>query len=126
MKTRKKILVVDDDELTCKMLSFGLTEKGFEVMSASQCLEAFVSIKDFKPDLVVMDILMPGLSGLEILNLIRYDQIGGNIPVILISQLDTPAVIATAEQLGANGYLIKPFETVTLLEKMKTIPGFSA
>ena len=125
MNEKKRILVVDDDHITRDLICFKLQESGFEVASASQCLEALVSMKENKPDLVLLDIMMPGLSGLEVLNLIRADNLTIDLPVIIISQADSSSMVNAAEKLGADGYLAKPFEMDMLIDKIKTIRGFA-
>ncbi len=125
MKTRKRILVVDDDHITRDLICFKLREGGYDVDTASHCLEALVSMKENKPDLVLLDIMMPGLSGLEVLNLIRAEHVVEKLPVIIISQSADDEMILAAEKLGADGYLVKPFEMEILIDKLKTISGFA-
>ena len=125
MNEKKRILVVDDDHITRDLICFKLQEGGYDVFTASQCLEALVSMKENKPDLVLLDIMMPGLSGLEVLNLIRAEHIVEKLPVIIISQSDDTEMILAAEKLGADGYLVKPFEMEILFDKIKTIHGFA-
>ena len=71
-----------------------------------------------------MDVLLPGLSGLETLNVLRADDENMHIPVILISRLDEPELIRTAKRLGADDYLVKPFTAEILIKKIKDIAGF--
>ena len=126
MSLKKKILIVDDDQFMRELLIEKLTAIGYDVLSASDSLLALTTIKQNKPELILLDILLPGLSGLEILNVLRADDENLHIPVILISRLDEPELIRTARRLGADDYLVKPFSAEVLIEKIKDIPGFES
>lgn len=121
---KKKILIVDDDKFMRELLIEKLSVVGYEVSSVSEGILALSLIKENKPDLILLDILLPGLSGLETLNVLRADDESLHIPIILISRLDEPELIRTAKRLGADDYLVKPFTAETLIEKIKNIPGF--
>ncbi len=107
-----------------ELLNEKLSSCGYEVASVSESFLALNSIKETKPDLILLDILLPGLSGLETLNVLRADDESLRIPVILISRLDEPELIRTAKRLGADDYLVKPFSAETLINKINNIPGF--
>lgn len=122
---KKKILIVDDDKFLRELLIEKLNSLNYEVTSVSESILAFNTIKTNKPDLILLDVLLPGLSGLETLNVLRADDENMHIPVILISRLDEPELIRTAKRLGADDYLVKPFTAEILIEKIKDIDGFS-
>ena len=124
MNSKKKILIVDDDQFMRELLTVKLEENGYEVSSVSEGLLALQTIRDHKPDLVLLDILLPGLSGLETLNVLRAEELGQHLPIILISNLNEPELIRVAERLGADDYLVKPFTAELLIEKIKEIIGF--
>ena len=126
MNSKKKILIVDDDQFMRELLTVKLEENGYEVSSVSEGLLALQTIRDHKPDLVLLDILLPGLSGLETLNVLRAEELGQHLPIILISNLNEPELIRVAERLGADDYLVKPFTAELLIEKIKEIIGFEA
>ena len=124
MHLKKKILIVDDDKFLRELLIEKLNSLNYEVTSVSESILAFNTIKTNKPDLILLDVLLPGLSGLETLNVLRADDENMHIPVILISRLDEPELIRTAKRLGADDYLVKPFTAEILIEKIKDIAGF--
>jgi len=124
MDLKKKILIVDDDKFLRELLIEKLNSLNYEVTSVSESILAFNTIKTNKPDLILLDVLLPGLSGLETLNVLRADDENMHIPVILISRLDEPELIRTAKRLGADDYLVKPFTAEILIEKIKAIAGF--
>ncbi len=123
MNLKKKILIVDDDQFMRELLIEKLTGLGYDVFSVSESILALTTIKENKPDLILLDILLPGLSGLETLNVLRADDESLKIPVILISRLDEPELIRTAKRLGADDYLVKPFTAEILIEKVKALLG---
>ncbi len=120
---KKKILVADDDEMTLAMTNLYLTNVGYEVMPAKDSLEAIKLIKDFKPDLLVLDILMPFMTGLELLNYIRYEFMV-NTPVVMMSVMGNSEIKEAAGKLGVLSYITKPFDMDELVKLIQKIPGF--
>src|SRR5258705_12265423 len=95
----KKVMVVDDDDMTRDMITYTLRQRGFEVVPLADGLHAVVLAKDENPDLLILDVMLPDLSGLEVLNLLR-EQFFVNIPVIIMSRLDYQKVMIAAGKLG--------------------------
>ena len=116
---QKKILVVDDDELTLKFISFKLNEAGYKVKTAMECLGALQHLKYDVPDMIVLDIMLPDLSGFELLNIIRVDKLYSELPVILISVHSENEIIHAASKLGATDFVSKSIDIDLLLEKIK-------
>jgi len=124
MKKQPSILVVDDDEMTRELVSMALRTKGYDVVAVGDGLQAILKIGEYKPDLAILDIMLPDLSGLELLNLFRIEFKMEKMPVILMSRLGSPKLVLAADKLGATDYLIKPFEMDQLLDKISALPGF--
>lgn len=124
MKEPLNILVVDDDEMTRELVSFALQAKGYNVIAAADGLQAIIKIGEHKPDLAILDVMLPDLSGLELLNLFRIEFKMEKMPVILMSRLGSPKLVLAADKLGAIDFLVKPFEMEQLLEKIACLPGF--
>src|SRR6267378_2259589 len=124
MKERPNILVVDDDEMTRELISVALQGKGYGVVAVGDGLQAILKIGEHKPDLAILDVMLPDLSGLELLNLFRIEFRMEKMPVILMSRLGSPKLILAADKLGATDYIVKPFEMDQLLEKISCLPGF--
>ena len=102
-----KILVVDDEIEICDFLRNYFSDKGYEVASATAGEEAIRQFRQMHPDLVLLDIRMPKLSGLEVLYQLRKEE---NPPkVLMITAVEDPQVIEEAKRLGAEDYIIKPF-----------------
>ena len=119
----KSILVVDDNEDIRSLLSLVLQREGYEVVLASDGTEALDKIKIAKPDLILLDVMMPGLSGLEVLSMIREDKDKkiNEIPIMMITAKSTVTDIDNAVELGASSYIIKPFRPANLIEKVTAI-----
>ena len=105
----QKILVCDDDELLTELLQFRLEAKGFDVTVAGDGREALDNIRLARPDAVVLDAMMPGIDGFEVLRRIREDVATRNIPVLMLTARKGERDVVDALRLGASDYLSKPF-----------------
>lgn len=103
-----KILVAEDDQLMIKMLEFRLKKDGHDVVITNDGREAVQKLDDFQPDLVITDIMMPYLSGLEVVSAVKKRYPTGT-PVIILSGMGQENVVLEAFQLGADDYMTKPF-----------------
>ena len=120
-----RILIVDDDHNIVQMLSDILTDEGYEVATATQSLRAFDRAKEAQPDLILMDIMMPYLDGLDQIKLLSLDDDLKDIPIIVITaKARALEGIDDLRALRIVDYLYKPFEISDLLEKIgKAIKG---
>lgn len=110
-----KILIVDDEALVRRSLSRALKNKGYEVMEAANGTEGLQSWKTWQPDLVFLDVLMPGLTGPEVLK-----EMDGHskAKVVLMSAFSGEHNVETAQQMGAHLFVPKPFEDIFTVVKM--------
>ena len=119
----KKILIVDDEEKIRKVLRIHLGKAGYEIIEADNGFDALKAMDEKLPDLVITDIMMPKLSGLELGSAIGYRQETRQIPLIVISAKTDPDTVLTAKKLNAAKFFAKPFEMASLLESVKKILG---
>lgn len=118
----KKVLIIEDDKLLREMMFRKLEKEGFEVFSVMDGSEAVVKTKEIKPDIVLLDLILPGSNGFEILKEIKNDSEIKETPVIVLSNLGQKSEIDKGMELGAVDYLVKAHFTPTeVLEKIKTI-----
>jgi CheY-like chemotaxis protein len=103
----KKILIVEDDELMLRMYQKLLAYVGFEILVAKDGEEGLKLAQQEKPTLVVLDIMMPKVNGLDVLRTLKEDPKTKDIPVVLLTNISDDAVLTDAFRLGATGYLIK-------------------
>ncbi|MGB8701487.1 MAG: response regulator [Thermosynechococcaceae cyanobacterium] len=118
MTHKKKILIVDDEAMIRRILSTRLTMVGYEVAVASNGVEALALFEQEKPDLIVLDVMMPQLNGLEVCQELRKFT---DIPIIMLTALGDVADRITGLQMGADDYLPKPFSPKELEERINAI-----
>ena len=118
---KKKILIVDDEDDILHFLELVLREKGYEVATASGGHEALTKAQVDRPDLVLLDIMMPQMDGWEVLKLLRVDDETSHIPVAMLSARTEAKDRVQGLQEGAVDYICKPFALQELLEKIGTI-----
>ena len=122
-----RILVADDDELLVSLLEHRLSSKGFDVIAAADGVAALESVRANCPDLVVLDAMMPALSGFAVLSQIKADAALRDIPVIMLSALNSQADIVSALDKGAADYLVKPFLPEELVSRiLRNLPAVKA
>jgi DNA-binding response OmpR family regulator len=120
---KKKILVVDDEDDILQFLELVLREKGYDVVTAASGQEALTRAQIEKPDLVLLDIMMPQMDGWEVLKLLRVDDETADIPVAMLSARTEAKDRVQGLQEGAIDYICKPFALQELLEKIGGIFG---
>ena len=121
VSTNKKILIVDDEDDILHFLELVLREKGYEVATASGGHEALTKAQLERPDLVLLDIMMPQMDGWEVLKLLRVDEGTRHIPVAMLSARTEAKDRVQGLQEGAIDYICKPFSLQELLAKIETI-----
>jgi len=119
---KKKILVVDDDPGVVELLKDVLTAQDFRVISARDGDEAIKKVREENPDFVVLDVVLPGLSGFEVCRILKQDSITHSIPIMMLSgkAMETGDKI-TGFEAGADDYLTKPFETKELVARINAV-----
>ncbi len=117
MKTNQSVLVVDDDHEILRMLSRALELEGYDVIIATNGNSALALLEEHRPDLVILDIIMPELDGFQILSLIRQRS---NVPVIMLTAKCEVTTLRDALALGADDYVRKPFRIRELVARIRT------
>jgi len=116
----KKVLVVDDNEDIRNLISIILTGESYEVLAVESGTQALEIYPEFKPDLVLLDIMMPGISGFEVLEQIRDIRSAklNSVPIVMITAKSLTDDIDKAIKLGATSYIVKPFRAESLKQKV--------
>jgi two-component system, OmpR family, alkaline phosphatase synthesis response regulator PhoP len=115
----KKILVIEDEKILLELLEKRLTQEGYEIEIAENGVEGLEKIKQNKPDLILLDIVMPKMGGFEVMKELQKDKEFSQIPIIIISNSGQPVEIDLAQKLGARDWLIKTdFEPQEVIEKV--------
>lgn len=118
---RKRILVVDDEIYIVHILEFSLSMEGYEVVTASDGEQALAKIEQETPDLVVLDIMMPGMDGYEVCRAIRAEEETRELPVILLSAKGRSIDQEAGMAVGADDYMVKPFSPRKLLGRIRDL-----
>jgi len=121
-----KVLIADDSRFQRQVLASCLTPKGFEVIFAVDALQTWMMALRNGPDVILLDINMPGGTGIEVLKRLRLSTKTQHIPVVVVSGDEKPATEATARELGAFDFLHKPVEDARLRETLDRVFGKAA
>ena len=113
-----RILIVDDDPEIISFVRTGLVYEGYTVDTAANGAEALACAREQAPDLVVLDVMMPGLSGLDVAGRLRQ---AGNVPILMLTAKGTTADKVAGFESGADDYLVKPFDFEELLARIKAL-----
>ena len=116
---KRKILVVDDDVELVELITDVLERDGrFEVRSVNNGFDAGMMVKDYKPDLIVLDVMLPDINGKEVCQRVRSDKAMDSVQIICISGMVEEDKVAGLRQAGANDFMRKPFEVDRLIERI--------
>ena len=118
---QKKILVVDDEKDIVELISYNLEQKGFAVIKAYDGQMAWERVKTAKPDLVVLDLMIPGIHGLEVCKLIRRDAATETLPIIILTAKSDQVDKILGLELGADDYVTKPFNVRELIARIRAV-----
>ncbi len=116
-----KILLVDDDESLRELTTFILSNEHHEVVAAESGEQALEIIHEFKPDLILLDIVLPGKNGYEICEKLKEDQSTSCIPIIMLSQLGSEDEVSEGLSTYADDYITKPFKPKILLARIASV-----
>ena len=117
----KRILIVEDNQVNSKLLKHLLTAYGYEVRESPEGLQALDLARDERPDLILMDIRLPGISGLELTRLLKQDDQTKTIPIIAVTALASPEYEKKGWESGCDAYILKP---IILDNFLRTIESF--
>jgi len=113
-----KVLVADDVPMIRKLVEFHLKQIGFDISNAADGAEAFLLASNSKFDLILLDIMMPEMDGLEVLRRIRQGTVNRDTPVIIMTAYGDSYNVKKAVEYGANDFIVKPVEQVSFRKKV--------
>ena len=119
MATKKRILIVDDERDLVETMTFRLEASGYEILKAYDGQEGLKKIREEKPDLVLLDVMMPLKDGYQVCQEVKNDEKIRNIPVIMLTAKSQESDKSVGESVGVDDYLTKPFQSHELLEKIE-------
>ena len=117
--SRSRILLVDDEPDIVETVSFMLQSRNYQVSIASGGQEGIDKAKEEHPDLLLLDIMMPGMDGYDVCMKLKADSDTKDIPIIMLTAKGESEAVLKSHSLGADDYVVKPFSLPTLLSKLK-------
>jgi two-component system phosphate regulon response regulator PhoB len=117
----EKILVVDDEEDILELLRYSLTREGYKVHCAETGEKAVASAREKAPDILVLDLMLPGMDGLEVTRVLKSDPLTSSIPIIMLTAKGEEADIVAGLELGADDYVTKPFSPRVLAARVRAV-----
>jgi two-component system phosphate regulon response regulator PhoB len=121
LMTRERILVVDDEEDLLELVNYNLTKEGYRVECVSSGEEALSAARQNFPDLIVLDLLLPWVDGLEICRLLKADSRTSHIPILMLTAKSEESDVVAGLELGADDYVTKPFSPRVLLARIRSL-----
>lgn len=113
---KKKILIVEDEESLLKLESILLTSKGYSVTGVADGVSALEQVVLIKPDLIVLDIMLPGMDGFEVCRIIKQNPETAHIPVMMLTAKKSSQDCERGMAAGASAYVTKPFKSANIIE----------
>lgn len=117
----KRILAVDDETDVVLIVKTALQAEGFQVDTAHNGRDALAAVREQKPDVILLDVMMPGMSGFDVMRELKADDSTATIPIIMLTGLSERKKIQEALVGGTNYYIVKPFEMTELISKVNDV-----
>ncbi len=118
---KENILIVDDEEDVLELVRYNLDKNGYKISTATTGEDALAKARAKLPDLMILDLMLPGIDGLEVCKKLKGDSKTANIPVIMLTAKGEEADIVTGLELGADDYVTKPFSPKVLIARVRRI-----
>jgi DNA-binding response OmpR family regulator len=121
VEQKRKVLLIEDDVDMSEAVRLRLESNGYEVVVAHDGLEGFDMARTQKPDLIILDVMLPKMDGFTVCRMLKYDESYKNIPVIMFTARVQKTDIQHGTEVGANAYVTKPFKAEELLAQINTL-----
>ena len=118
---KKDILVVEDEEDIRELLTYNLEREGFSVRGVSTGEDAFKEVKNTVPELVILDLMLPGVDGIEVCRRLKSDPRSQHLPILILTAKGEEADIVSGLELGADDYMTKPFSPRVLIARVRAV-----
>ncbi|MDT8378186.1 MAG: response regulator [Desulfotignum sp.] len=118
---RETILIVDDEEDIIELIKYNLKTEGYIILSAGTGEQAIKTAKQSLPDLIVLDLMLPGIDGLEVTRYLKNHERTADIPIVMVTAKGEESDVVTGLELGANDYISKPFSPRELVARIRAI-----
>jgi two-component system phosphate regulon response regulator PhoB len=118
---KENILVVDDEEDILELVQYNLAKEGYQVTGATSGEQGLEAARAKHPDLVLLDLMLPGMDGLDVCKVLKNDGVTQDIPIIILSAKGEEADIVTGLEIGADDYIVKPFSPRVVSARIKSV-----
>lgn len=118
---RGQILIIEDEEDIIELVSYNLSREGYRVIGVSSGEEGLKRARNDPPDLCILDLMLPGMDGLEVCKLLKSDSKTQNIPIVMLTAKGEDADIVAGLELGADDYIVKPFSPRVLIARLRAV-----
>jgi len=118
---REKVLVVEDEEAILELITFNLTKEGYQVRGVATGEEALMATRDWLPDVVLLDLMLPGVDGLEVCRVLKADPAISHVAIVMVTAKSEEADVVTGLELGADDYVTKPFSPRVLIARVRAV-----
>lgn len=119
--SKEHVLIVEDDEDILELVRYNLSKEGYQVTAVTSGEEALGSVRSKRPDLIVLDLMLPGLDGLEVCKALKSDAATRQIPIVMLTAKGEESDIVTGLELGADDYIPKPFSHKVLIARLRAV-----
>jgi two-component system, OmpR family, alkaline phosphatase synthesis response regulator PhoP len=117
----EKILIVEDEQDIVELILYNLESEGYVCSFCTSGEEALPRAKGFKPDLIILDLMLPGIDGLEVCKLLKQDDDTKKLPIIMVTAKSEDSDVVTGLEIGADDYVTKPFSPKILIARIRTV-----
>ena len=117
----EKVLIVEDDAASGRFIGYTLEHEGYEVIIAKNGFEGIAKAQQEEPDLLVLDVMLPGIDGFQVCRRLRAESRASHLPILMLSAKAQEADIAAGLKVGADGYLAKPIDPGDLVSKVRSL-----
>ncbi len=118
---KENILVVEDEEDIQELITYNLTKEGYQVVAVSSGEDAMISVAKQPPDVILLDLMLPGADGLEVCRMLRNDVATRDIPIIMVTAKGEEADVVVGLELGADDYVTKPFSPKVMIARVRAV-----
>lgn len=119
--SKEHILVVDDEEDILELARYNLANEGYQVTCIASGEKAILQVQQTKPDLIVLDLMLPGMNGFDVCKVIKNNPLTSAIPIVMLTAKGEESDIVTGLELGADDYITKPFSPKVLVARIRTV-----
>jgi two-component system alkaline phosphatase synthesis response regulator PhoP len=119
--SKRQILVIEDEEDIREVITYNLTKEGYRVTCAISGEDGLKSARNNPPNIIVLDLMLPGIDGLEVCRILKYDSRTQHVPIVMLTAKGEEADIVTGLELGADDYITKPFSPKVLIARLRAL-----